>query len=337
MAGAATADLILMSPDISMDTSQILKAAAFMLLMIIGIPGNVFILVQFTYLRIKERKLLSNNIILTVMSFNHFLIVIARVIPQTLNALGVENLFDDSECKVSIYTYRVNRAMSICVTCLLSCHQCILIAPMTGLWVYLKQKVSKNLYIIILVFCITNLSIYPIFVMNAHARKNTSTLYSLRLIYCDADFVNQLSYIANGIFYTVRDLFFVTIMIVANSYIVLTLFNHEKSMRKIKSLNKPQRRSSKDRASRVVVLLVAHYVVFFGLDISLWIYTLTLPYVSTDINDIRVFVACCYASLSPIVIITTNPKLQITCLYLYKQRHSPNVLSSNNNVYCITA
>ncbi|XP_077340682.1 olfactory receptor class A-like protein 1 [Lithobates pipiens] len=319
-----------------MDPQQLLKATAFMLLMIIGIPGNLFILVQFTYIRLKERKLLSNNKILTVLSFNNFLVIIARVIPQTLDAIAVENLLDDTECKLVLYTYRVNRAMSIGVTSLLSCHQCIIIAPMTGMWVYLKQKVSKNPIIIILVFWIMNLSTYPVFVMNAHARKNISAAYALHVIYCDAEFLNQISYIANGVFYTVRDLIFVTLMIVASSYIVFTLFNHEKSMRRIKSLNNPQRKSAKDKASRTVFLLVALYVLLFGLDNSLWIYTLTLPKVETEINDIRIFVACCYAALSPILVITTNPKLQISFLYLYKQRPFQNMLSSDEHVYCIT-
>ncbi|KAM5180728.1 olfactory receptor class A-like protein 1 [Mantella aurantiaca] len=319
-----------------MEFHQIIKAAAFMLLMIIGIPGNVFILVQFTYIRIKERKLLVNNIILTVLSFNNCLIVISRVIPQTLDAIGVENLLDDTECKLVLYTYRVNRAMSICVTSLLSCHQCILIAPMAGIWMYLKKKVSENTGIIILVFWIMNISTYPVFVMNAHARNNISADFVLHVIYCDAEFLNQISYITNGIFYTIRDLVFVTLMITASSYIVYALFCHEKSMRRMKSLKKPQRRSAKDKASRAVFLLVALYAVFFGLDNSLWIYTLTLPKVSTEINDIRIFVACCYAALSPILIITTNPKLQFSCLYLYKQRPCQNTLSPNAKVYCIT-
>ncbi|XP_072268417.1 olfactory receptor class A-like protein 1 [Pyxicephalus adspersus] len=320
-----------------MDLNQMLKAAAFMLLMIMGIPGNVFILGQFTYIRMKERKLLSYNIILTVLSFNNLLIVISRVIPQTLDAIGVENLLDDTECKLVLYTYRVNRAMSIGVTSLLSCHQCILIAPMTGIWVHLKQKVSKNPGIIILVCCIMNLSTYPVFVMNAHARSNISTVYALHVIYCDAEFITQISYIANGVFYTVRDLIFVTLMIAASSYIVYTLFSHERSMRRMKSLNKPQRRSAKDKASRAVFLLVALYVVLFGLDNSLWIYTLSLPKVSTEMNDIRIFVACCYAALSPILIIITNPKLKHTCLYLYTQRICKNTISNNGNVYFITA
>ncbi|XP_071989609.1 olfactory receptor class A-like protein 1 [Engystomops pustulosus] len=288
----------------------LLKAIGFFLLVVIGIPGNMFILIQFTFIKIIEKKLLPTNTILTVLATANLLVIFSRIIPQSLYAIGIEDLLDNTECKLVIYTYRVSRAMSICTTSLLSCHQCILIAPSTKVWTYLKQKVSQNVMTIIIILCFINLSMYP-YSFLALARKNiTTSPYALHLVYCDVDFLNYTAYIINGSIYTLRDFIFVGLMALASIYIVFTLLRHEKTVKGIRSSNRGQKRSTEYKASRAVILLVALYVVLFGLDNSMWIYTLTLSNVSSDMNDIRIFLASSYATLSPIVIIITNPKLK---------------------------
>ncbi|KAM4701921.1 olfactory receptor class A-like protein 1 [Discoglossus pictus] len=295
-----------------MDNFLLIKAIAFLLLVIIGIPGNVFILLQFTYIKIFEKKLLPTNVILMMLAFVNFLVVLSRVIPQSLNSVGVENLLNDLECKFVIYTYRVSRAMSICVTSLLSCHQCILIAPANRLWSYLKQRMTQNLLVIIVILWVMNLFTYPYFVLYANARTNRTTPpYTLSLVYCDLDFVSYTAYIINGAFYAFRDFIFVALMTLASIYIVYVLLTHEKSIKGIRSSDRDRKKSVEYKASRAVILLVALYVLLYGLDNSMWIYTITLPNVSPDLNDIRVFLTCLYSTLSPIVIIATNPKLQL--------------------------
>ncbi|XP_044141637.1 olfactory receptor class A-like protein 1 [Bufo gargarizans] len=319
-----------------MESHVIIKAFGFLLLIIIGIPGNVFICLQFTYIRIIEKKLLPTNLILTVLCFFNFLVLFSRVIPQSLFALGVENLLNDTECKLVIYTYRVSRAMSICVTSLLSCHQSILIAPMKHTWIYLKQKVTQRAMVIIVAFWIINLGTYPFFILNANATKNiTTSEFTLHLVYCEADFLNYRSYIINGMFYAMRDFVFVAAMILASSYMVGILLNHARIVRRTMNLDGLQRRLKHYKASRAIILLVALYVVLFGLDNSLWIYTLTLSDVSPDMNDVRIFLASSYAALSPILIISTNPKLQLS--WLFSHKHKPYLISleGNGHVNCI--
>ncbi|KAG8450918.1 hypothetical protein GDO86_003262 [Hymenochirus boettgeri] len=286
----------------------------------------MFILIQFTYIRITEKRLLSANIILTVLALVNVLVIISRIIPQSLNALGVDNLLDDTSCKFVIFTYRVNRAMSICVTSLLSCYQCIVIAPNTKVWIYVKNRITQNVVPIILVLWIINISLYPYFVLNATTRKNqTTSPYTLHLVYCDADFLNYIAYIVNGACYAFRDFICVGLMAFASSYIVFTLHKHKKLVKGIRSSEKVQGRSVEYRASKAVILLVALYVLLYGLDNSVWIYTLTLSDVSPSMNEIRIFLASSYSSLSPILIISTNPKLQNNILP-YKRR----TLSCNN-------
>ncbi|KAE8622786.1 hypothetical protein XENTR_v10005385 [Xenopus tropicalis] len=320
-----------------MDPNLLLKAVGFLLLVIIGIPGNVYILMQFTYLRITEKKLLPTNIILMALALVNMLVILSRIIPQSLNALGVEELLDDTECKLVIFTFRVNRAMSICLTSFLSCYQCILIAPNTKIWIYLKHKVTQNVVAIIFIFWIINIAIYPYVFFTAHARKNeTTSPYTLHLAYCDADFFNFMAYIVNGAVYSLRDIIFVGPMALASSYIVFILLSHEKSVKGIRSSDKSQRRSVEYRASKAVILLVALYVMLYGLDNCMWIYTLTLSNVSTNMGEIRIFLASSYASLSPIVIIITNPKLKQNLITCSRKRECPGDSKTEEHVCAIS-
>ncbi|KAM5180727.1 olfactory receptor class A-like protein 1 [Mantella aurantiaca] len=315
----------------------LLKAIGFFLLVIVGIPGNIFIILQFIYIKIIEKKLVPTSIILSVLALANILVIFSRIIPQSLNTIGVEDLLDDIECKFVIYTYRVSRAMSICVTSLLSCHQCILIAPTTQVWVYLKQKVAQNIMYIIIILWIINFSIYPYCFVSTHAKKNlTTSPYTLHLVYCDADFLTYTAYIVNGTLYTIRDFIFVGLMALASSYIVFTLLYHEKNMKAIRSCNKKQKWTAEFKASVSVILLVALYVLLFGLDNCMWIYTLTLSNVTSDMNDIRIFLASSYAALSPILIILTNPKLHRSCLLSHKNKHIQKHMGSSGTVYSVS-
>ncbi|MEE6484301.1 hypothetical protein FKM82_013833 [Ascaphus truei] len=178
-----------------MDQNLLFKTIGLLLLVVIGIPGNVFIRLQFTCLRIIE-KLLPANIILMVLALMNLFVILSRGIPQSLKAIGLENVLDDTQCKFVIYTYRVSRAMCICVTSLLSCHQCVLISPTTRMWVYLKQRVTHNVSNIIFIIWLINLIIYPYSSSIALAKGYfTTSPYTLHLMYCDINFLIFLSLI----------------------------------------------------------------------------------------------------------------------------------------------
>ncbi|XP_075471558.1 olfactory receptor class A-like protein 1 [Ascaphus truei] len=306
-----------------MEIRLLFKALGFILLVIIGIPSNTYILLKFTYIRIAEKKLLPTNILLMVLALVNLLVVLSRVIPQSLNAIGLEDLLDDSKCKLVIYTYRVSRAMSICVTSLLSCHQCILIAPTTGMWSYLKQKVTQNVLVIIIPIMCINLIMYRTSIMYVHAKKNSTSPYTLHLVYCDTDYLTYINYIVNGAFFALRDFLFVGLMTLASTYIVYVLLCHEKSIKGIRSSDRDKGKSVEYKASRAVILLVVTYALLFGMDNCMWIYTLTLSNASPSMNDARVVLSCSYSALSPIVIIATNPKLQQRANILQRRRLLP--------------
>ncbi|XP_053311870.1 olfactory receptor class A-like protein 1 [Spea bombifrons] len=314
-----------------MDLHLLFKAIGFILLLVIGVPGNIFIIAQFTCFRIIEKKLLPANIILLVLSIVNLLVLLSRVIPQSLEAIGMENLLSDVECKLVIYTYRVSRAMSISVTSLLSCYQCLLITPRSGLCTYLKKIVTHNISILILILWIINIIMYTYSMSISRAKGNfTTSPYTLHVVYCNIDFLNYFTYILNGAFFTNRDFIFIGLMTLASGYIVYLLISHEKSIKGIRRSDRHKGRSVEYKASRAVILLVCLYVLLFGLDNAMWIYTLTMSNVSPNMNDARILLACSYSALSPLIIITSNPKLQQSMKWSQKNMMIHSQTSQNN-------
>ncbi|XP_077155266.1 olfactory receptor class A-like protein 1 [Ranitomeya variabilis] len=313
----------------------VLKAFGFFMMIVIGIPGNLFIFLKFTFIRINEKKLLPTNTILMTLVFMNFLIVISRTIPQFLHSLGMKNLMDDTRCQIFQYTYRVSRAMSICITSLLSCHQCILIAPSAKHWIYFKQKMTLNVLTIIIIILCCNLVIHYSAIKNAQSSFNaTTSIYSVHVIYCDVDFQTYYNYIINGAIFALREFLFVGLMVMASSYIVYRLVHHERSIKGIRSSDRGQGRTAEYKASRAVIILVIMYVALFGLENVTWIYTLTLTNVTTNMSEARIISSCSYSALSPIVIICSNPKLK-QCSKSFQMRNllswkKQNIVERNN-------
>uniref|UniRef100_A0A8C5MGE4 Vomeronasal type-1 receptor n=1 Tax=Leptobrachium leishanense TaxID=445787 RepID=A0A8C5MGE4_9ANUR len=306
------------------DSSQprlIFKAVGFFSLITIGVPSNAIILSVFTHVRVTEKKLLPSNAILSMLALVNLLVIISKGLPQAIHSIGIRNILNDIECKILSFMYRICRGMTICVTCLLSCNQCIILAPSSKSWLSLKQKIPPNLpWVMLLLWCI-NIAIYPSCLIHVRAIGNyTTSKYTLHLEFCNHDFMTFESYVANGIAIALRDFFFVGSMTLASCYIVLTLYKHGKQIQGMRSSDKNPGKSVEYKASRAVVLLVTIYVALFGLDSCIWIYTLTVSRVSPVISDARVFFGTLYAALSPIVIIKTNKKIKTSLMCRSKDR-----------------
>ncbi|XP_075707280.1 olfactory receptor class A-like protein 1 [Rhinoderma darwinii] len=309
---------------------RIIKGIDFIPLTLLGIPGNVYIMLKFILIRVIEKKLLPTNIILMALAIMNLLVLLSRGTPQYMYSTGLEGLLDDKTCKLIIYTYRVSRAMSISITSLLSCYQCVLMAPTKRVWVYLKPRISENMVAIIIIIFIINILLYFSSAIYAHAKNNsTNSPYTLHLVSCRTDFLTQVSFIINGTLLVIKDAILVSLMTLASSYTVSVLLHHRKNIKGMRSSNNNVGKSIEYKASRAVILLVVLYVVLFGLDSSLWIYSLF--YVSPDLNDARVILACSFSALSPILIIATNPKLhnKVNCLKMVKLQNCENEDSEN--------
>ncbi|KAE8622774.1 hypothetical protein XENTR_v10005373 [Xenopus tropicalis] len=306
-----------------------LKAAGFVSLLIAGIPANILLMLSFARIAFSGKKLLPANVIRMSLSVANLFVLLSRVVPHALYFIGLKNLLNDQQCKLFIFVFRVSRAMSICITSFLSCHQCIIIAPATGKWKYLKQMVSCYVLIIIALFLAMNMAIYHSGILYGRATTNeTLSPYTLHLSYCDVAFLNYATYIINGLLSAVREIIFVGLMTLSSIYMVYILFCHGKSMKGMRSSDKGQSKTIEYKASRAVILLVTMYMALFGMDNSMWIYTLTMSNVDPDVSDTRLFLAASFAVLSPIHIFATTPKLH----FLFKTPCRKKSIGLQNNI-----
>ncbi|KAG2468738.1 ORA1 protein, partial [Polypterus senegalus] len=296
-----------------MDTRAVIKASSFLILTIISVPANLLVCCAFLHSYLIEAKLLTADIILCHLAFANLMVAFTRSIPQTLAALGYVHFFDDVGCKVSLLCFRAFRGLSISLTCLLCVYQAVAISPATSLLAPLKTRIPQFLmYIIVLLYLLyyfTSVSsaLYAV----SSLFNNTIPPYTFNLEYCFVSYREYFTYIFVGFGVMSRDLVFILLMIIMSGYILILLYQHGQKVKNIRSSDHSQKGGrAETKASRAVVTLVILYVVFFGVDNIIWLYTMTVSRVALLISDIRDFFSTLYTSVCPIVVITTNPKVQ---------------------------
>ncbi|KAM9444272.1 olfactory receptor class A-like protein 1 [Clarias gariepinus] len=293
-----------------MDLCITIKGVSFLLQTGLGILGNTSVLMAYTHIAYVESRLQPVDKILAHLAFSNLLQMLTRSVPQTMVIFGLHNMLDDSGCKVVIYTYRIHRALSICLTGMLSFFQAVTIAPSVGpLLTKLKSRLSQlvmptfiGLWLLNMIICIT----FAFFSISP--RNGTVPAFTLNLSFCHIDFHDSLTYVVNGAIISIRDFAFVSVMLASSGYILILLHKHS---RQVRSIRRTQQGTSMEmQAAKTVVMLVVLYSVFFGIDNVIWIYMLTVAQVPSVVVDLRTFFSTCYATFSPFLMISTNKKIK---------------------------
>ena len=311
-----------------MEVRLALKAAGFICLSVVGIPGNLAALMLFFRSFLAQGHMPHNEFILSQLVFANLMVTLCRGIPQALTALGINQLFSDAACKIIIFAYRVGRAMSITITSLLSSYQCVVIAPSTPGWTWLKRWVPSHLPHAIIFLYGLNIIIYPTAILYTEAFPANSTIpeFTLNLQCCIVVFPGPMSYLVNGVVYIIRDFIFVGLMAAAGVYVMLILHRHRQQVQGLQGAGRKT-----EEASRSVLLLVSTYVVLFSLANAFWVYSLSISHVHPAINDTRVFLSSCYSAISPVLIISTNRKLSMYFQCGCKRKGAENMPSSTKS------
>ncbi|XP_018580890.1 olfactory receptor class A-like protein 1 [Scleropages formosus] len=295
-----------------MDLCLTIKGVSFLLQAGLGIWGNVLVLLSYIHISCVEHRLQPVDLILCHLAFANLMALLTRSVPQTMTVFGMYNLLDDLGCKVVIYSYRITRALSVCITCMLSNFQAVTISPAGPRWTALKAHLPHlilpafaGLWLLNMAVCIAA----PFF--SIAPRNSTVPPFTLNLGFCHVNFRDNLSYVINGVAVSVRDFTFVGLMLWSSAYILLLLHRHSNQVKSIRSSNRRSHgNTAETRAAKTVVSLVILYVVFFGIDNIIWIYMLTVAQVPPVIADMRVFFSSCYASFSPFLIISSTKKIK---------------------------
>uniref|UniRef100_H3BH77 Vomeronasal type-1 receptor n=2 Tax=Latimeria chalumnae TaxID=7897 RepID=H3BH77_LATCH len=297
----------------TMGTWSIIKGTAHFILTVIGMPGNLIIVYAFSYAAYSDHKLMPADIIVLNLALVNLMVVLVRCIPEMLAAYGINELFSDSGCKIVICIYRTTRALSIWLTFLLSGFQCISIAPITTKWAAFKLQAPGHLFGVLAFLWVFNVgfSIPALLYGISSSGNSTGNGFSINLEYCFVKFPSQYVKITVGNLQISRDIIPIFLMIFASVYILLILYHHSQQVKHLQSSNRKRGSSAEIRAAKAVITLVLLYVIFFGIDNVLWVYTLTIKAMTTSvISDLRVFFSSLYAAVSPIVIIVSNKKVQ---------------------------
>ena len=113
-----------------MDLCVTIKGVSFLLQTGLGILGNAVVLMAYVHIAHgDDHKLLPTDLILCHLAFSNLMLLLTRCVPQTMTVFGLHDLLDDAGCKVVIYLYRITRALSVCLTCMLSVFQAATLAP----------------------------------------------------------------------------------------------------------------------------------------------------------------------------------------------------------------
>lgn len=294
----------------SMDLCITIKGVSFLLQTGLGILGNASVLMAYAHMAFVEPRLQPVDRILAHLAFSNLLLLLTRGVPQTMVIFGLHNLLNDPGCKVVIYAYRIHRALSVCLTSMLSVFQALTIMPSAGPYLTrLKSRLPQlvvptfvGLWLLNMVVC-TGAALFAL-----APRNGTVPAFTLNLGFCHVDFRDNLSYVVNGAALSTRDFTFVAIMLASSGYILVFLHKHS---RQVRSIRRAQQGTSMElRAAKTVVMLVVLYTVFFGIDNVIWIYMLTVAQVPAVVADMRVFFSSCYATFSPFLMISTNKKIK---------------------------
>ncbi|XP_061784991.1 olfactory receptor class A-like protein 1 [Nerophis lumbriciformis] len=297
-----------------MDLCVTVKGVSFLLQTGMGILGNTVVLLAYAHIIFTKSKLLPVDMILCHLAFANLVLLLTRGVPQTMMVFGRTNLLNDPGCKVVIFSYRISRALSVCLTCMLSVFQAVTIAP--GL-----SRLKSGLHCLVFPtfagLWLLNSAIYFQTFFSALAPRNgTIPAFTLNVGFCLVDFKNSLNYLIKGVLVSGRDFSFVALMVASSGYILLLLHHHS---RQVRAIRRSQGSGVETRAAKTVVTLVVLYVVFFGIENMIWIYMLTEAKMSPAVADMKVFFSSCYASLSPYFIMSSNKKVKAKVLCAFEQ------------------
>ncbi|KAM7006751.1 olfactory receptor class A related 2 [Tautogolabrus adspersus] len=299
-----------------MPSEVFVRGMLYLSLTVVGVPGNFAVILAFLLLFYQENRLLPADAIVLHLACVNLIVVGVRCLLETLASFNLASIFGDVGCKAVIFVYRTSRSLSIWLTFVLSAYQCLSIAPPGSRWASIRAVVAHHLVFVFLILWVVNTCMSSAAVLFSFSSQKNSSLisHSINVQFCYVQFPSKLSKEANGAAQVGRDVVPMALMTLASLIILVLLYKHSKQVQGLRSSSGGGGGVSggaERRAAKAVVALVTLYVVLYGVDNGLWVYTLTVRQTMTSslISDLRIFFSSLYAALSPIVIIATNRKV----------------------------
>ncbi|XP_024915927.1 olfactory receptor class A related 2 [Cynoglossus semilaevis] len=319
-----------------MPSELFLRGMLYLSLTVVGVPGNSAVILAFLLLLHKENRLLPADAIVLHLACANLLVVAVRCLLETLASFHLPAIFDDVGCKSIIFVYRTSRSLSIWLTFVLSAYQCLSIAPPGSRWASAHRLMGQYLWIVFLVIWLINTTMSSASVVFSASRQlnSSSVQHGINVQFCYVNFPSKESKEANGSAQVGRDVVPMALMALASLIILVFLYKHSQQVKGMRSSSGGGGggrgggeggggSGAEQRAAKAVVALVTLYVVLYGIDNGLWVYTLTVKKTMTTslISDLRIFFSSLYAALSPVVIIASNRKVNQRLKCAVQEKH----------------
>ncbi|XP_061543896.1 olfactory receptor class A-like protein 1 isoform X2 [Phycodurus eques] len=264
-----------------MASEELVRGMLYVSLTVVGVPGNLAVILAFLSLLYQDKRLLVADVIVLHLACVNLTAVAVRCLLETLASFRLAHIFDDAGCKGVIFVYRMSRSLSIWLTFVLSAYQCLSIAPPGSRRASVRTSVARYLGPVFLVLWLVNACMTSAAVLFSFGAGNASASHSINVEFCFVNFPSKLSKEANG------------------------------AAQQSRQARGRRGGGSERRAAKAVVTLVTLYVVLYGVDNGLWVYTLTVKKTmsSSLVSDLRIFFSSLYAALSPLVVIASNRKV----------------------------
>ncbi|XP_078496682.1 olfactory receptor class A-like protein 1 [Lissotriton helveticus] len=279
---------------------------------ILGISGNITIMILLIRIVWKGYKETKAEVILSHLAGANLLVCLTQGVPYCLYAVGVREFFTDVMCKSLLFIFRTARGFTIIFTCLLSCFQCITIAQNTERWLHMKSFMKKYMTLLLVAIYVLNMiNNSSLLIFTVGARNITTIQFYYNLGYCVVIYPNQITIQGVGFGQFTRDLLFVITMTMASSFILLLLHRHGKQVLAIRASQQIKERNAEAQASHTVVTLVIVYDTLFGMDCLIWFYQIIM---TTEVHPLvsifRYYLNMCYSIIVPIIVVVFNKKIR---------------------------
>ncbi|XP_039081587.1 putative vomeronasal receptor-like protein 4 [Hyaena hyaena] len=297
------------------------------LLIGMGIFANTFLLLLHILMLLLDHRPKPSDMIVCHVAFVHIMKLFTALFLLSTDLFEALNFMNDFKCKSLFCMIRVTRGLSMSTTCLLSILQAIIISPINSWLARFKHKCTKYIFhsFIILWFLSFFLNSNCLLYTAASFNVTQSNLLNVSK-YCS---LSRISSITRGLFFTFslsRDVFFIGAMLLSSAYMVILLSRHQRQCQHLHRTHFSSRVSPERRATQTVLLLVTFFVVIYWVDVIISFSSSLLWTYDPVILDVQKLVSNVYATVSGLVLISSDKRIKMCFRNVGKLQSNYNCL-----------
>ncbi|XP_023560674.1 vomeronasal type-1 receptor 3-like [Octodon degus] len=283
----------------------------FLIQTVVGLLGNFSLLYHF-FLHHMQSRLRSIDLILEHLFIANSLVILSKGPSQVMAAFGLKHLISEFICKLNLNLLRVGRAMSICITCLLSVFQTIVISPMNSCWKNLKIKVPKYIGFCMCLCWLLHMGInfiFPLCALHISGKSESRNITRIRhLGFCTVVDYGETMHSVYVALVVSPEVSFIVITVWTSGSMIFMMHRHKKQVKHIHSTHVSSR-SSVSRAIKSIFLLVSTFVSFYFISSMLHIYRAVFINFNWWFMNISGLISVCFPTISPFLVMSQDSSI----------------------------